>query len=289
MPVFPLKLPRLAVLLSLLLLLFPASPQAQVRDPKLVELAGRLSAALNKKLHLAQNKRPFSYLVYDFGDSSADFTQLDIQLAHEFSSAMEKESEWLQPIERDKLTDLSESERLPRAALQSGESARWVAETLGADLLILGAVERGKDGLTLRLRVEGEKHKQIVTESAQLAWTEERTAWAKAPVADLEPVKAWPDIPTVGKGYAEPKCVYCPVPSFTPAARKARITGVVTVRILIGEDGSVKQSVALTGLPAGLTGQALAATRTWRFKPILGPDGKPATVQVPIEIAFKLI
>jgi outer membrane biosynthesis protein TonB len=33
---------------------------------------------------------------------------------------------------------------------------------------------------------------------------------------------------------------------------------------------------------------AIAAVRTWRFKPALGPDGKPVTVNAPIEVTFRL-
>jgi TonB family protein len=42
------------------------------------------------------------------------------------------------------------------------------------------------------------------------------------------------------------------------------------------------------GLDFGLTEQAIAAVRKWRFKPATGPDGKPAAVRIRVEVQFHL-
>ena len=38
----------------------------------------------------------------------------------------------------------------------------------------------------------------------------------------------------------------------------------------------------------GLEENAVAAVRTWRFKPALGPDGKPVAVVTPLSVKFDL-
>jgi hypothetical protein len=38
--------------------------------------------------------------------------------------------------------------------------------------------------------------------------------------------------------------------------------------------------------PNGLTEMAIEAVQTWKFKPALGPDGKPAAVRRMVEMNF---
>jgi protein TonB len=39
----------------------------------------------------------------------------------------------------------------------------------------------------------------------------------------------------------------------------------------------------------GLEEKAVEAVKQWRFKPALGPSGKPVAVVVPIEVTFRLL
>jgi TonB family protein len=87
---------------------------------------------------------------------------------------------------------------------------------------------------------------------------------------------------------ANPKCVRCPDPSYTPEARAQRIQGRVLVMATITEKGAADQIGVVEGLAAGLTGQAVEALRIWEFKPATGKDGKPIAVRVPIEVNFRL-
>jgi protein TonB len=39
----------------------------------------------------------------------------------------------------------------------------------------------------------------------------------------------------------------------------------------------------------GLEDKAIEAVKNWRFKPALGPNGKPVATLTPIEVTFRLL
>jgi protein TonB len=95
--------------------------------------------------------------------------------------------------------------------------------------------------------------------------------------------------PTAGLGgYGTPSCLYCPQAQFSDEAVKAKFQGIVMVSAVIGADGRVIDARVIKGLGLGLDENALAAVKTWRFKPALGPDGKPTTVRQAISVEFHL-
>jgi periplasmic protein TonB len=95
--------------------------------------------------------------------------------------------------------------------------------------------------------------------------------------------------PTAGTGgYGTPSCLYCPNAQFSDEAVKAKYQGTVLVSAVIGADGRVIDAKVVKSLGLGLDENAVAAVRTWRFKPALGPDGKPTAVRQTIEVVFHL-
>ena len=90
-----------------------------------------------------------------------------------------------------------------------------------------------------------------------------------------------------GVGY--PECAICPTPSFSEEARKSKMQGSVTLRIVVGTDGRVSNIRVARGLGMGLDERAIEAVRGWRFKPALGPDRKPVPTEVLIEVTFRLL
>jgi TonB family protein len=62
----------------------------------------------------------------------------------------------------------------------------------------------------------------------------------------------------------------------------------VVLLAIITPDGRATDIHVSKGLGLGLDQKAIDAVRNWRFKPALGPDGKPASVRVPIEVDFHL-
>ena len=85
-----------------------------------------------------------------------------------------------------------------------------------------------------------------------------------------------------------PHCDKCPDPSYTPAAINDDIEGYVEMFATVTEQGVAKDISVIKALNDGLTEKAVEAVRNWRFKPAIGPDGKPIAVRVPIMVKFSL-
>lgn len=92
---------------------------------------------------------------------------------------------------------------------------------------------------------------------------------------------------TGGVGY--PACVYCPDPKYSEEARKAKYQGTVVLQAIITADGRAIEIQVVKGPGLGLEEKAVEAVKQWRFKPALGPGGKPVSVIVPIEVTFRLL
>jgi TonB family protein len=104
-------------------------------------------------------------------------------------------------------------------------------------------------------------------------------------------VEGEPTLPLVKLGeqktYTRPTLLNNPTPSYTEEARRNRVTGVVNIRVLVGADGAVKRVRVISGLPDGLTRQALIAAYNMRFKPAT-KDGQPVAMWIATQVEFNL-
>jgi len=89
-------------------------------------------------------------------------------------------------------------------------------------------------------------------------------------------------------GYGVPVCLYCPRADYSDEAMKVKMQGVVELTAIITPDGRVTDIHIAKDLGLGLGEKAVEAVRTWRLKPALGPDGRPASVRQVIEVTFQL-
>ena len=78
-----------------------------------------------------------------------------------------------------------------------------------------------------------------------------------------------------------------PMPRYTDAARANGTEGTVTLRVLVGEDGEVKQIRVIRGLPDGLNEQAIEAARQTKFKPAM-KDGKAVPFWIAVQMEFHI-
>jgi TonB family protein len=85
-----------------------------------------------------------------------------------------------------------------------------------------------------------------------------------------------------------PSCEKCPEPQFTNEARAKKIAGLVLLVVTITDQGTAEHIAVIRGLGSGLTESAIRAVRGWRFRPAVGPDGKPFATRTPIEVNFIL-
>jgi TonB family protein len=75
-------------------------------------------------------------------------------------------------------------------------------------------------------------------------------------------------------------------PVYPPEARRQRIEGTVTLKAVIGEDGTVRSLQAVSG-PELLVSATIDAVRQWRYRPYL-VDGRPLEVETIIFKDFHL-
>jgi TonB family protein len=96
--------------------------------------------------------------------------------------------------------------------------------------------------------------------------------------------------PQAGEGgYGRPSCLFCPNPQFSDEAVKLKYQGTVLLRCVVTAAGTTKDIQVIRGLGLGLDQKAIQALRSWRFKPAIGPNGKPASVILVVEISFRLL
>jgi protein TonB len=78
-------------------------------------------------------------------------------------------------------------------------------------------------------------------------------------------------------------------PDYTPEAKQQRIQGLVAMRVVVKEDGTVGDVEVTKSLDKkfGLDEQAVIAMKQWLFKPGTR-EGKPVPVRVDVEMTFTL-
>ena len=264
---------------------------AQTRDPKLEELAAKLIANASGKLPRERHSPgQLSCLVMDFEEAAGHDRRLGVWFAGEFSQALSRTWPETAVLDRSKfdealsLTGLEKNGGLLKAIFA------YYAPHVDPRVVIVGQVLEGKNTEDLRVQMLDAKGKRLGEASERFEMTDSRRALAKSePPAKLF-VPHWPAVPYAGMGgYRDPKCIRCSPPPYTEAARTAKFKGTVFLLVLIGKDGTVRDAALTSGAPFGLSESAIATVKRWRFEPVLGPDGKPAMVQVAVEINLKML
>jgi TonB family protein len=92
----------------------------------------------------------------------------------------------------------------------------------------------------------------------------------------------------VGNGVSAPRLLHKVEPEYSKEARKARLTGTVLLRVIVGMDGKASDLKVVRGLGLGLDESAIAAVSAWRFEPSV-KDGQPVNVFAQIEVNFRLV
>ena len=92
----------------------------------------------------------------------------------------------------------------------------------------------------------------------------------------------------VGKDISPPKTVFSPQPQFSSFARESGLQGVVTLGLIVDDQGIPRNVEILFPLGAGLDEEAVAAIRTWKFKPAEQKEHGPIAVEIAVEVDFHL-
>ena len=89
------------------------------------------------------------------------------------------------------------------------------------------------------------------------------------------------------KGVTAPKRIYTPEPEYTDFARDAKYQGTLTLSMVVGPDGLIKNVSIVRPLGMGLDENAVASVKTWRFQPGT-VNGEPVSVEMNVEVGFNL-
>jgi TonB family protein len=83
-------------------------------------------------------------------------------------------------------------------------------------------------------------------------------------------------------------CRICPDPAYSDQARKAKAQGLVTMRVLVGADGRVRDVRVTRGMGLGLDENAVRAVRGWQFIPARDGARRLVATWITIETVFRL-
>jgi periplasmic protein TonB len=91
----------------------------------------------------------------------------------------------------------------------------------------------------------------------------------------------------IGPGITPPKLVHKVEPEYTNRAKKAKLHGLVKLRIAVSSTGVPEHIEVTDALDPDLDARAIDAVSKWLFKPAM-ENGKPIAVWAKVEVKFRL-
>jgi TonB family protein len=242
-------------------------------------------------------------LVANFTDSSGSTSILGMQFADAVSEQLAAGVMDIRIVNRKRLYEFLETERIPSTFLAEENAERWLAIKQSANAVLVGHLGGNGDKLTLTVQLldahfltgnprdhrEGRKGPQEKVQMTITGTDEQfrkpaepfREAPASQAAEDQGALRAGRNGVTIPIGY------YAPTPEYTDFARTTKIQGAIVLMATVSEAGGAENLKIVKGLPYGLNQASLDAVRKWKFHPAT-LDGKPVPVQVPIEVTFRL-
>jgi TonB family protein len=279
------------------------APQVSTQQQDLDALAADTAAAITPNVKYMMGAA--RVLVPNFIALHQEPGDLGSKLADQFADALRKQADGFAVIDRKDYFEKSGEDGLPTGSYEDPDTVACYLAELRADTFVEGLYDTGSDNsVSLWVRVFKDK-KIIFDKRTKLPLTPElqgavskpapRMNESPGPVVWISPDRPPKDIGNVirvadgsDNGYTSPMCLYCPSPAYSDAASKEKVQGTVTLDIEIDRDGFPVEIAVIDGLPCGLTRKAIDAVAQWKFKPALGPDGKPIAVVQRATVTFHL-
>jgi TonB family protein len=277
-------LKRLATVLLVLLLLMVAGlvlyPRFSLADVK----KDRKKAAGLIAVEIARLQLRKIY-VADFLDVSGTRTDKSCYFSSVFSTYLKEHAKNFEVLSRIDTQKFLGTAGISTANLRRPESLAKIGAATGADAILFGTLvlEKNHAALTFSLRdvsSGGELYQTQYQENVDSTFDGAFPA-AAGPDGQLF---YFPDF----DGISSPKCVRCPPPEYTDAAKKARVTGTVLFSVIVTEQGKLKDARLIRSLEPSLERAAIDAMRKWSLNPAKDAAGNPVPVRVVIEVSFNL-
>jgi TonB family protein len=227
--------------------------------------------------------------VADFIFIGKGVTPFGIQLADLLSAQLSRDD--FTVIDRTKVQNLIQRERLSPLSLQSVDVARWLGVELKADVIISADLTELDDKtveFSARVLRAGGKNKGLSVKGRLHIDLARVDLSSSGDPNKLPPIGlTFKDQPlyAAAPGFM-PSCSYMPNPPYTQEAMQAHISGVILVEAIVGPDGRLTNMRIVRGLP-GLNEVTLKTLATWKCKAPVR-DGEAVPVVVTFEVNFKL-
>jgi TonB family protein len=237
-----------------------------------------ISSQLGKEIAQANLR---SVAVADFLTPDGKPSDLGWYLAAKLSDS------WLQRHQEFLILDRAElpDTKVSANDLRSSEALKRIGEAWGVTAIVTGTVDISADHYLLTASV------LRVADGAAIATASQPVAHSR--ILDLlSPQGLGEDgaAPLRGgvNGTGVPACIFCPAPSYSGKASKARLQSSVLLAVTVSKDGRTARISILKDPGYGLTETAIEAVSGWNFKPAISKEGKPVPVVVPVEVTFRM-
>jgi TonB family protein len=273
-----------------------AFPSGAVELPVLMqELDAKYNAALAGWQDSSGATRKPKIIVLDFPTWDDQWMPFGAWLADNFSAALSN-SGTFETIDRAQLAASLQARRLAPKDEFDSKRAVELAQSIGADLMVEGRFSAvgGDLGLTTNLRRAApiERPHPILFITSRVAMSNEIASHLGEALDSLGPRHddlhvSTSDTHVPGRnGVSYPRCSYCPAAAYPPGARKNKLSGTVTLCLLVTAEGYPSDIQVTKSAEPSLDQQAVETVRKWRFDPAKDWNGVPVAVHEVIEVAF---
>jgi len=262
-----------------------AEAQAPSQD-EIRSIAGELAEKIQKSKAKAEKGQPGPKVLV-----------LVFPLAEELAAALKLQADRFVVAERQPALDLVGQLKLPAREYAQPGVAAWLGWKAGAQLVVTGHMAESGDRVRLDLslvRVDGERDPvhlrgEFARTAQMLALVESGRPRRQLRLVESEPQEGEPVAKPGKNGVGFPKCAWCPNPQFTEEGVRwlKGYNGIVLLRMIVTAEGKAKDIEVEQGAACGLTEQAIAAVRQWRFEPARDADGSPVAVRTTVEVTFR--
>lgn len=248
--------------------------------PDIQPLVAKMAGAIAKYKTVA---------VFDFVGPGYSVTELGRSLTEKFSADLAKSSRGVIVTERGRITESMTNKGLSPLSIKDVDTALWAAGDLGVESFVFGTLTVTGDRLGIEMDCYSVRSGKSIHSAKTASSISDEMRKLMSQTVEYPKPDAFAGIPTPGKNdYSYPKCDYCPQAAYTAEAVKNRVKGTVILTVVVGVNGRADGIVVKKTLPDGLTESAIAAVKSWKFSPAVGPDGKPAAVRQVIEVTFHI-
>jgi TonB family protein len=266
---------RFYALLAILVLLSVCQPAA-AQEPQISALAQQISDSLSRAK--AKSVAVFAFVGPDEPEA------LGQSLADDFREDLAKSAKDVQVIALPQLLTILGKTAALSASVNDADTASWFLRDTGVDSFVIGSISRENGGLQIVLKafhVRGAR--EISSFEASIVLTDDLKA-----LVSLSRGREFATWPRGGEnGYSSPICLSCPQLQYHGPPIPGLYQKFVVLEITVDEEGRARHIRVKKALLNGMTEDAIATVKTWRFKPSTGPDGKPAAVRMIVQVTLK--